>query len=90
MSALRLRPDAIWREVDGEILAVDAGLKRYASANASGAVLWKALAAGATRGELVEALVTTFGIDEATAGTDVDAFVGQLRDSGYLEHESSA
>lgn len=83
---LRLRPDAVaWREVDGEVIALGLESSTYFGTNSSGTVLWKRLAEGATRGELVDALVTTFGLEEAHAQSDVEAFVGDLRSRGLLE-----
>jgi coenzyme PQQ synthesis protein D (PqqD) len=86
VSPLRLRREGVtWLEVDGEVVALDAESSKYLSANASGAVLWQALAKGATRDELAEALTSTFGIDEATARGDVDAFVAELEARQLLE-----
>lgn len=83
---LKLRGEGLnWREVEGEIVAVDVRESTYLSANPSGKVLWEALAAGTTREELVQRLVEAFEIDAERAGADVDAFVAQLREQGLLE-----
>jgi len=83
---LRLRADRVsWREIDDEIVAVNVATSTYVSANASGKVLWHALADGATREELVDALVATFGIDRTQAGGDVDRFLAELAENGLLE-----
>ncbi len=85
MTILRLRPEALqWREIEGEVVAVDLETSSYLGANAAGAVLWRALAVGATKEELVALLVAEFGIDAAQAATDTDAFLAQLRESGLL------
>jgi hypothetical protein len=85
VSELRLRRDALeWRDIQGEVVAVDVRTSTYVSANASGAVLWRSLAEGTTRDELVARLVEAFGIDQAQAGTDVDRFVDDLRDKALL------
>jgi Coenzyme PQQ synthesis protein D (PqqD) len=68
---LRLRSDRIsWREIDDEVVAVDVATSTYVSANASGKVLWRALADGATHDELVAALTTEFGIDRDRAAAE--------------------
>ncbi|MDQ3721880.1 MAG: PqqD family protein [Actinomycetota bacterium] len=85
MTNLRLRSDVTWREADDEILAVDGDFKHYASTNATGSVLWRALVAGASRDDLVTRLVDEFGIETSRAAQDVDAFVGELEANGYLE-----
>lgn len=85
MSQLRLRADVTWREADDEVLAVDGGFHNYASTNATGGVLWKALVGGASREDLVTRLVDEFDIDESRAARDVDAFVRELEANGFLE-----
>jgi hypothetical protein len=80
MSEFRLRPEAVaWREVDGEVIALGLESSTYFGTNASGSVLWRRLAQGATRAELIEALMTEFGLEQAQARTDVDVFLDDLR-----------
>lgn len=74
-----------WREADDEVLAVDGDFRNYASTNATGGVLWRALVAGATRDDLVMRLVEEFAITVSRASHDVDAFVGDLEAHGFLE-----
>jgi rhodanese-related sulfurtransferase len=82
----RLRSDALeWREVDGEIVALDVRTAQYLAVNATGAALWPLLAEGATRQDLVAALVASFETDGDTAGRDVDAFVAMLREQDLLQ-----
>jgi len=69
----------IWREVDGQVIVLDMGSSSYLAINDSGAELWKAIAAGATRLELVEHLCRTYELDEQTAMRDVDAFVSTMQ-----------
>jgi hypothetical protein len=85
VTILRLRPEALqWREIEGEVVAVDLETSSYLGANAAGAVLWRSLAVGATKEELVALLVAEFGIDAKQAAADTDAFLAQLRESGLL------
>jgi hypothetical protein len=82
---LRLRPEAVaWREVDGDVIALGLESSTYFGTNASGAVLWRRLAEGTNRAELIEMLMTTFGLEEAQAQTDVDAFLDDLRNRDLL------
>jgi len=86
MQALRLRTDELsWREIDGEIVAVDVAGSAYLSANSSGALLWQMLAAGTTRGALALRLVETFGIPRERADADVAAFLEHLVVRNLLE-----
>lgn len=85
MTILRLDPNAIaWREIDGEILALDIAASMYLSTNPAGATLWRALAHGASRDDLIELLLAEFDIDEARATTDVETFVAELATHGLL------
>jgi hypothetical protein len=82
---LGLRADGLaWHEVEGEVIAIDVDAAVYLAANGSGALLWKLLVPGATRGELVTALAEEYGLDTATSEADVDAFLGQLEEQGLL------
>jgi hypothetical protein len=83
--AIRLRQEGLeWRAVEREIVALDSTRSRYLSANRTGAVLWTALGAGATREELADLLVERFDVDVPTALRDVDAFVDALERQGLL------
>ena len=82
---LRLRQDAIaWREIDGEVIALGLESSTYLGTNSSGAMLWKRLAEGTTRAELVDVLASTFGLELGRAEADVDAFLEDLRSRGLL------
>jgi coenzyme PQQ synthesis protein D (PqqD) len=85
VSELRLRQDGVaWKDVDGEVVALDEHAAVYLAANPAGAMLWRALAAGATRPELERELVGAYGIDEARAAADTDAFLADLTARGLL------
>ena len=81
----KLRSDALhWRQIEDEVVAVDMQTAAYLGANPAGALLWEALADGATKDELAGLLVERFAIDESQAGADVDAFLAQLDEAGLL------
>ncbi len=83
---LRLRNQALeWREIEGEVVAVDTRKAIYMAINHTGAVLWPALAEGATREELVERLTKSYEVDRGAAEGDVDAFVAMLEEQDLLE-----
>jgi Coenzyme PQQ synthesis protein D (PqqD) len=87
---LRLRNSAIeWREIDGEVVALDLERSVYVAVNRSGAVLWPALVEGAEREHLVEMLEQEFAIDRDAAERDVDEFIGALRKQALLEPDAS-
>lgn len=74
-----------WREVDGEVIALGLESSTYFGTNSSGSLLWKRLAEGTTRAELVDELVATFELEPERAQADVDAFVADLRTRGLLQ-----
>jgi coenzyme PQQ synthesis protein D (PqqD) len=85
VSELRLRQDGVaWKDVDGEVVALDERAAVYLGANPAGALLWRSLAGGATRAELVAELAGAFGIAHERAVADTDAFLAQLGSHGLL------
>lgn len=75
---------AVWREMDGETVALDVAASDYLGINAAGSALWPALVRGTSRDELGTILQQRFGLDEAAAAADVDAFLSALGDRGLL------
>jgi hypothetical protein len=85
MTHLRLREaDLHWREIDGEIIALEARDSTYVATNPAGALLWRALSAGTTREGLTDVLVREFGIPRAQGATDIDRFLAELDAEGLL------
>jgi hypothetical protein len=85
MTQLRLRDtDLHWREIDGEIIALEAQGSRYVAANGAGTVLWRALVNGTTRESLADDLVREYGIERERAFGDVDRFLASLAEQGLL------
>jgi coenzyme PQQ synthesis protein D (PqqD) len=85
MTTLKLRDtDVHWREIDGEIIALEARGSTYVAANGAGTLLWRSLAAGTTAEQLADELVHAYGIEPERAAADADAFVAQLRAQGLL------
>ena len=83
---VRVRADALeWREVEGEIIALDLRRSVYLGINRSGAALWPALVEGASRDELVERLGAECEISRETAESEVDDFLSELESHDLLE-----
>lgn len=83
---LRLRTQHLsWRTLDDEVVALDSQASSYLGTNKAGTLLWRRLADGATRNDLGDELVATYGIDRSTAEADVDRFLAELADAGLLE-----
>jgi Coenzyme PQQ synthesis protein D (PqqD) len=85
MSELKLRgTDLHWREIDGEVIALEGRGSTYLAANGPGTLLWRALAEGTTPEALADELVRVYGIDRARAAEDIEHFIAQLTDQGLL------
>lgn len=74
-----------WREVDGEVVALDLRSRTYLAVNRTGAALWSALVAGADREELAGRLVEAFDVSGEQAAADVEAFLDELSGQDLLE-----
>lgn len=83
---LRLRSNELtWREVDGEIIALDLTSSLYFTANRTGTLLWARLIDGARLADLHALLVDQFGIAGNDAERDVANFVALLDSHSLLE-----
>jgi hypothetical protein len=78
--------DVHWREMDGEVIALETRASRYVATNGAGTVLWRALVAGSTLDGLADELVREYGIDRERAKTDADSFVDTLIARGLIAH----
>jgi hypothetical protein len=77
---------ATWRELDGEIVALDTKESIYFAIGGFGTTLWPLLVSGATKQDLVMEVTSTF--DDAPpeqAATDVDEFISSLFELGLIE-----
>jgi hypothetical protein len=83
---MRVRSNALeWREIDGEVVALDLRRSLYLAVNPSGTALWPALVEGASREELIELLCTECGAPREAAVADVDGFLAELAQHDLLE-----
>ena len=86
---IRLKKGAVeWREVEGEVVALDLERSEYFSINQSGAQLWAPLVEGTTATSLMQILMERFDIDQEQAARDVDAFLAGLRERNLLEPDA--
>jgi hypothetical protein len=85
MTELRLRDtDLHWREIDGDVIALEARGSTYLAANHAGTLLWRALVTGSTREGLADELVRAYGIDRGRAAADAGRFVDALAEQRLL------
>ena len=85
-----LRDGAVmWREVDGEVVALDLAASEYLAINRTGTTLWTLMETGASRSELVSALMDAFDLPFEQAEADVDSFVSGLEERGLVKRRSA-
>lgn len=87
---MKIKTGFILRSVGGNrmVVATGARSKEFGGMirlNESGSVLWNTLAKGASKEELVAALLGEYDVDQATAEADVSAFLETLREAGVLD-----
>ena len=83
---VRLKAGALeWREVEGELIALDVQSSDYFAVNRTAASIWPALVEGSTRTDLIESLMGRFGIEHDVAARDLDAFLEQMSERSLLE-----
>jgi hypothetical protein len=83
---IRLRPDALeWRELDGEIVALDLRTSTYLAVNRTGATVWPMVVAGATEAELTARIAREFGVSREIAAEGLRSFVHELDERDLLD-----
>lgn len=85
---MKLKDGFLLRHVAGQPVVLPSGadvdFNDMITLNETGCTLWKCLEQGAQREELIRSLLDEYEVDEATAGTAVDAFVQQLKELNLL------
>lgn len=75
---------ATWRRVGNELVILDLTDSSYLSVNDSGTAIWPMLEVGATRSDMVAAILDQFDVERETAETDLDGFLTDLSDRKLL------
>ena len=82
---LKLRAEDLeFREIDGEVVALDLRTSSYIGVNQTGGALWPLLQQGTDEPALVRHLVERFGVAESVAQDDVRRFIDDLQARGLL------
>lgn len=85
---MKLKDGFILHEVGGQIVVLptegDVDLNMMIKLNGTGAFLWERLLKETDEDALVAALLAEYEVDEATARSCVQRFVGKLGDNGLL------
>lgn len=87
---MKIKEGYLLRNVAGSNIVVPIGegelnFSGVITLNEVGAFFWQNLENGCTKDELLKALLNEYEIDEITASSDIDEFVGKLKEAGLLE-----
>lgn len=87
---MRIKDGYIIREVAGSNIVVPVGDEQVSfggimTLNPVGAFVWKRLENGATKQELVEAVLSEYEVDRQTASADIDRYIEKLRQKNIIE-----
>ena len=87
-TSYRVTNATTWRELDGEIVALDTKDSVYFSVGGFGTMLWPSLISGTTKQALVAEITSTFpDVTADQAAADVDEFIASCLDYGLIELE---
>lgn len=81
-SAFQVAEGITWRDIKGELIALELESGEYFSFNEIGRLAWLALAEGRSVGQVVEAVLAEYEVSLAQAERDVVAFT-----QGLLENK---
>ena len=86
---MRIKDGFLLRETAGKYIVLPLGgeldLGSLITLNETGAFLWRLLENGASREELVEALLEEYDVDKERAKKDLDALLAKMNAVGVLE-----
>jgi len=77
-------PQAVGETVDGEAIVVNLATGTYYSMQGDAQLLWEAIAAGATAGEIAAAGAEATGESRDAIATAVEAFCSSLAEQGLI------
>ena len=81
---LKLSPDALSRELDGEVLVLDLRTSLYFGMTGTAARIWQLLEAGQGQEEIVRTLANEYDAESQAIAADVDSFVADLVERGLV------
>lgn len=88
--AIRIAESIAWREVDGDLVAVDTRTGEYHVLSPVGRSVWESIARGRDLEAAVDAVVSSYRVTRSRALRDTREFVSTLLERGLitLHHDS--
>lgn len=89
---MKIKEGYMLRKVAGNYIVIAIGdeavdFNGMITVNETGAFLWEKLTEGADRESLLAALLAEYDVDEETARSDIEEFIGLLKDGKLLDNE---
>ena len=84
MPELRLSPDVLYRDLEGQAVILDLSSGLYFGLNEVGTRIWTLMAEGRDISAIVQALAREFDADESTIERDVRDLVDVLRSRNLI------
>lgn len=86
---MKIKDGYILRQVAGNNIVIAVGdeainFNGIITINGSGTFLWELLEKGAEKKDLLDAMLSEYDIDEATASEDIDEFIKKLDSANLL------
>ncbi len=88
---MKIVKEFVCREIAGEYILVPVGktaqeFNGMINLNVTAHFVWEWLEKVSDRQELLHKMTEKFEIDEQEAGEDIDEFIGQLLENGFIEY----
>jgi hypothetical protein len=81
---LHLSPDALSRELDGEVLVLDLKTSLYFGMTGTAARIWQLLEAGQAEDDIIQTLVREYNAERHAIAADVESFLADLIARGLV------
>jgi hypothetical protein len=82
--SLIIPEDVLTAHLEGEAVLLDLKTKQYYQLNATAARIWRGLEQAHEPPRIVDALVDEFAVDTATAQTEMERVIADLRSRGLV------
>jgi hypothetical protein len=87
---MRLSPDVVFRDLEGEAVILDLASGRYFGLNAAGTRVWALLDAGTPIDRIVGTIAAEYEADPEQVARDVNALIDELVSRGLVVRSDEA
>ncbi len=86
---LKLSPDVVFRDMDGEAVILDLHSGAYFGLNEVGTRIWQLIAGGSDEQAIVTTVASEYAAEPATIARDVEHLLTELRTRGLILAEGA-